>query len=46
MEKNFLDLAHKLSGVLPPSGGGSVMPSAAPSKKEAKSILGGLFGKR
>jgi pilus assembly protein CpaE len=46
MEKNFLDLAHKLSGVLPPASGGAALPMASPAKKESKSILGGLFGKR
>ncbi len=46
VEKNFLELAHKISGVLPSAlGGGHV--AAMPSKgKESKSILGGLFGKR
>ncbi len=45
MEKNFLDLAHKLSGVL--NTAVSLSPLPLPSKgKESKSILGGLFGKR
>jgi pilus assembly protein CpaE len=43
LEKNFLDLAHKLSGVLYSS---HAPLSALPVLKESKSILGGLFGKR
>jgi pilus assembly protein CpaE len=43
LEKNFLDLAHKLSGVLSSS---HPSRSALPVLKESKSILGGLFGKR
>lgn len=47
MEKNFQDLAHKLSGVLPFSSGlPSISPQAGKGGKESKSILGGLFGKR
>jgi pilus assembly protein CpaE len=45
MEKNFLELAHKLSGVLPRAGSGP-MPMTAPTQKETKSIFGGLFGKQ
>lgn len=45
LEKNFLDLAHKLSGVL--STATSASPLPLPGKTgESKSILGGLFGKR
>lgn len=45
LEKNFLELAHKLSGVLSTST--SVSPVPLPGKpNESKSILGGLFGKR
>jgi pilus assembly protein CpaE len=43
LEKNFLDLAHKLSGVLSSS---HTPLSALPRLNESKSILGGLFGKR
>lgn len=43
MEKSFMELAYKLSGVLPPAGALSVLPLPG---KESKSILGGLFGKR
>jgi len=46
VEKNFLELAHKISGVLPNAMGGNHV-AAMPSKgKDSKSILGGLFGKR
>lgn len=45
MEKNFLDLAHKLSGVLPRATAGTV-PVTAPTQKETRSIFGDLFGKR
>lgn len=45
MEKSFLELAHKLSGVLSPVPSTSPLP--LPGKgKDSKSILGGLFGKR
>lgn len=43
MEKIFTELAHKLSGILHP--GASAASSNAP-KKESKSIIAGLFGKR
>jgi pilus assembly protein CpaE len=46
MEKNFLDLAHKLSGVLASNGSAAMSLGSAPKQKESKSILGGLFGKR
>lgn len=42
LEKNFLELAHKLSGVL----SSAATISTVPALKESKSILGGLFGKR
>jgi pilus assembly protein CpaE len=48
LEKNFLELSQKISGVLPkgvnPSMTGSV--NAQPQSSKSKSILGGLFGKR
>lgn len=45
LEKNFMELAHKLSGVL--STASTISPLPLPGKaKESKSILGGLFGKR
>lgn len=46
MEKNFLDLAHKLSGVLSGAAGNGQTVAASSKGKESKSILGGLFGKR
>jgi len=46
MEKNFLDLAHKLSGVLSGAAGTGQTVAASSKGKESKSILGGLFGKR
>lgn len=42
LEKNFLELAQKLSGVLSSSGA----TYSIPTRKESKSILGNLFGKR
>jgi pilus assembly protein CpaE len=45
MQKNFLDFAAKLTGVVrPASNAGSA--SSPQQKKESKSMLGGLFGKR
>jgi pilus assembly protein CpaE len=50
LAKNFLDLAHKLSGVVRPAPGGQAGPAnQAPGGKpgkENKSLLGGIFGKR
>ncbi len=43
MEKNFLDLAHKLSGKMQRTGGG---PVAIAQSRQNKSLLGGLFGKK
>ncbi len=48
LEKNFLELAHKITGVLPKGiniqhGGGAQAANA--NAKPAKSILGGLFNK-
>lgn len=47
LEKNFLDLAARISGVIRPTSAGSVgnvTPIA--QAKESKSLLGGLFGKK
>lgn len=46
VEKNFLELAHKISGVLPSAPNGHHVAAAPAKGKESKSILGGLFGKR
>ncbi len=46
VEKNFLDLAHKLTGVVRSSGNVTPISTNAGSQKESKSILGGLFGKK
>jgi pilus assembly protein CpaE len=47
LHQNFLELAQKLSGVLPVGKIGDESPMVLPEKvKASKSILGGLFGKR
>ena len=48
LEKNFLELAHKISGVLPKGSHlpiGNVAQAPKSKGKPSKSILGGLFGK-